>query len=137
MFAWDPPIDDPEKRIPAHLDGVWKLSFVGIASVTVADSSFTGTLTNKKFDNVTNISSADINYPRNEALMVFMFSNTSRSLQSPKNSGVTNISIIAPYCDQTRPTLFTSYSGRTTLGGTVIALCRPFLVSTPVRMIWQ
>lgn len=106
-FTWAPPIDDPEKRIPAHLDGIWKLSFVGTATVTVADGSFSGTISNMKFNKMTNISTADIEYPKNEALMVLMFSNTSRTPRSAKHSGVTNVSIIAPYCDQENPTIFT------------------------------
>ena len=109
VFAWAPPIDDPEKRIPKHLDGTWKLSFVGVANVSIADSSFTGSITNVQFDNNTNITTADIKYSKTDALMVLMFSNTQRTPSSPINSGVTNISIIAPFCDQSNPTLFNPY----------------------------
>ena len=106
-FAWAPPIDDPEKRIPAHLAGTWKLSFSGIANVTIADSSFSGTITDMEFNNLTNKTTANIEYPKDEGLMVLMFTNTRRTPSSPNNTGVTNISIIAPYCDQNNPTLFT------------------------------
>ena len=34
-FAWAPPIDDPEKKLPQNLDGIWKLSFSGIANVSI------------------------------------------------------------------------------------------------------
>ena len=106
-FAWAPPIDDPDKKIPQNLDGIWKLSFFGLANVSIADSSFSGTITNIEFDNSTNVTTADINYPKGEALMVLNFSNTQRSPSHPKGSGVVNVSIIAPYCDQKSPTLFT------------------------------
>ena len=106
-FAWAPPIDDPEKKIPQNLDGVWKLSFSGIANVSIADGSFSGLITSIQFDNTTNITTADINYPKGEALMVLYFNNTQRTSSDPKGSGVVNISIIAPYCDQKNPTLFT------------------------------
>ena len=107
-FAWAPPIDDPEKRIPAHLsDAPWKLSFIGMANITSADSSFSGNIENMKFDNSTNTTTADITLPKGEALMVLNFSNTQRTPASPIGSGVTNVSIIAPYCDSKNPTLFT------------------------------
>ena len=105
-FAWAPPIDDPEKKIPQNLDGVWKLSFSGNANVSIADGSFSGSITNVQFNNTTNITTADINYPKGEALMVLAFNNTQRTPSDPKRSGVVNISIIAPYCDQKNPTLF-------------------------------
>ena len=106
-FAWAPPIDDPEKKIPQNLDGVWKLNFSGIANVSIADGSFSGSITNVQFDNTTNVTTADINYPKGEALMVLAFNNTQRTPSDPKGSGVVNISLIAPYCDQKNPTLFT------------------------------
>lgn len=106
-FAWAPPIDDPEKRIPENLGGIWKLSFVGMANVSVADESFKGTITNMQFDNTTNMSTADINYTKDEALMVLMFENTKRSPSASQGTGVVNISIIPPYCDQKNTTLFT------------------------------
>lgn len=68
-FAWNPPIDDPEKKIPQSLDGVWKLSFSGLTNVSIGDSLFSGTITNVMFDNTTNITTADINYPEGEGLM--------------------------------------------------------------------
>ena len=107
VFAWAPPIDDPEKKIPQNLDGVWKLSFSGIANVSIADGSFSGSITNIQFDSTTNITTADINYPKGEALMVLAFNDTQRTPSDPKGSGVVNISIIAPYCNQKNPTLFT------------------------------
>ena len=107
VFAWAPPIDDPEKRIPQNLDGVWKLSFVGKANVSIADKSFNGSITDMQFDSTTNITTADINFPKNEALMVLWFNNTQRSPSSAQGSGVVNVSIIAPYCDQKNPTIFT------------------------------
>lgn len=106
-FAWAPPIDDPEKKIPENLDGIWKLSFSGLANVSIADGSFSGSISNIKFDNTTNVTTADINYPKSEALMVLTFSDTQRTPSDPKGSGVVNVSIIAPYCDQDKPTLFT------------------------------
>lgn len=106
-FAWAPPMDDPEKRIPQNMDGVWKLSFVGLANVSIADKSFKGTITNMQFDNTTNITTADINYPKDEALMVLLFQNTQRSPLATQGSGVVNVSIVAPYCDQNNATLFT------------------------------
>jgi hypothetical protein len=109
-FAWAPPIDDPEKKIPKYLNGIWKLSFVGISNVSIAQKSFAGSITNIKFDNTTNMTTADIQYPgKTDALMVLLFSNTQRTPSSPNNTGVTNISIIAPYCDQSNPTLFNPY----------------------------
>ena len=66
VFAWAPPIDDPLKKIPQSLDGVWKLNFSGIANVSIADGSFSGSITNIQFDNTTNITTADINYPLKE-----------------------------------------------------------------------
>lgn len=106
-FAWAPPIDDPEKRIPQNLAGTWKMQFVGLANVTIADKSFTGTIANMNFDNSTNTSTADIMYPKGEALMVLMFTNTQRSPSHSNNTGILNISIIPPYCDQSNPTVFT------------------------------
>lgn len=106
-FAWAPPIDDPEKKIPQNLDGVWKLSFVGMANVSIADESFKGTITNVQFDNATNVTTADINYPKDEALMVLLFQNTQRSPSASPGSGMVNVSIIAPYCDQKNWTVFT------------------------------
>ena len=99
-FAWAPPIDDPEKRIPKYLDGTWKLSFNGSANVSIADNSFSGSIENVVFDNTTNMTTADIIYTKTDALMVLMFTNTKRTPSSPQNSGVTNVSIIAPYCVQ-------------------------------------
>lgn len=106
-FAWAPPIDDPEKKIPKNLDGIWKLAFVGIANVSIADDSFKGSITNMQFDNTTNVSTLDINYPKDEALMSLQFDNTQRLPTAAQGSGVVNISIIAPYCDQKNTTLFT------------------------------
>lgn len=106
-FAWAPPIDDPEKKIPQNLDGIWKLAFVGIANVSIADDSFKGNITNMQFDNTTNVSTLDINYPKDEALMSLQFENTQRSPTAAQGSGVVNISIIAPYCDQKNTTFFT------------------------------
>lgn len=38
--------------------------------------------------------------------MVLAFNNTQRTPSDPKGSGVVNVSIIAPYCNQENPTLF-------------------------------
>ena len=106
-FAWAPPIDDPDKVIPKNLDGIWKLSFSGLANVSIADGSFSGSITSIQFNNHTNLTTADINYPKGEALMVLMFTATQRTPSDPEGSGITNVSIIAPYCDQNNPSLFT------------------------------
>ncbi len=56
------------------------------------------------FNNTTNVTTADINYPKDEGLMTLMFQNMQRSPSAAQGSGVLNI---APYCDQKNMTLFT------------------------------
>ena len=77
---------------PANmLNGTHKLVFEGQADVSLMWAA--GSVTNKKYDPVTNVTTADVTYAINvpSASVGLIFKNTKRTASSPVGSGFTNV----------------------------------------------
>lgn len=92
-FSWDPPADDPTLFQP-DWSGTYHLSFNGQATVRSGGGSFT--ISNPAYDAASNTTTADLNIPAGDGLLILRFTNTRRTAASGANTVITNIRLIRP-----------------------------------------
>lgn len=92
--AWAPPIDDPDRFMP-DWSGVYALSFKGQANISV-QGTLNPSVTQVAYNAATNTTTAKLNVPKGEGLIIMTLTNTRRTPQSPVGSGITGLRIIRP-----------------------------------------
>ncbi len=91
--AWAPPIDDPARFQP-DWSGTYRLSFEGQATITNAGES--ALIANQRYDEATNLTTAEVIVPRETGLLILSFTNTRRTPASAPGSGFRNLKLIRP-----------------------------------------
>ncbi len=105
-FAWVPgaPNVDP-LHFSTDISGVYKLSFVGQATVAVQTG---GSMANKVYTSATNTTTADVTIanPAGGVLFILQFTATKRTPASPNGSGVTDVKLVRPGYSPTTTEMF-------------------------------
>ncbi|AMV40734.1 hypothetical protein [Planctomyces sp. SH-PL62] len=94
VFAWAPPIDDPEAYQP-DWSGPYPFAFHGRAEVAVAEGPGCR-VEMVKYDEPSNTTTGRIVVPRECGILVVSFTKTRRDAEAPEGSGITALRIIRP-----------------------------------------
>ncbi len=87
-------IDDPLRYVPKHVAGVYKISFTGQATVVEVGSN--NQITNVRFDQATNTTTAELTVQEGRWLIILRFTDTRLTPTSPPNSGFRNLRVLRP-----------------------------------------
>jgi uncharacterized protein (TIGR03437 family) len=93
IFAWAPPIDDPDEFQP-DWSGTWNVSWEGQAAVEV--SSGGGRFEGLTYDAATNVTRGQLIVNRGTGLIIVSFRNTRRAPGAEPNTGWRNFRLIRP-----------------------------------------
>jgi Secretion system C-terminal sorting domain len=87
-------IDDPNRFVPRHVAGVYKISFTGQA--TVAEVGSNNAVENAQYNAGTNTTTADLVIQEGRWLVILRFTNTRLLPSSSTNSGIKDLKVLRP-----------------------------------------